>query len=82
MVFRRIKQLRLEHGLTQCDVAKLLGVHPSTYARYETGRLTITCRHIVCLAIYYQVSADYLVNRTDDRKPYESSLRAKTPHRK
>ena len=33
----RLKELRLEHGLTQQKIAELLGLRQQSYARYECG---------------------------------------------
>ena len=34
---KRLKQLRIERGLNQIDIANMLGVERSTYGKYETG---------------------------------------------
>lgn len=41
MTHDELKILRTQHGLTQLALAKLLGVHWNTVARYEQGALTI-----------------------------------------
>ena len=57
----RIKQLRLEKGLTKKQVAACLGCCPATYSRYETGKTAIPIRRLAALGRLYQVSADYLL---------------------
>ena len=64
---KRIKELRLEKGLTQKQLAQELQIALSTLRRYERG---ITERKITLLikcADYFQVSTDYLVGRTNIR---------------
>lgn len=58
-----IKQLRQANGLTQKDVAKLLGVGQNTYSKYEKEQLEISWKDLVILADYYGVSLDVLVER-------------------
>ncbi|MCD8049386.1 MAG: helix-turn-helix domain-containing protein [Clostridia bacterium] len=71
MVYRRIKDLREDFGLTQTDIAKLLNTTQRTYSRYETGaNSTIPLDILIKLADIYNVSIDYLLERTDIAKPY------------
>ena len=64
----RIKELRLEHGLTQEQLGKIIGVkHFSVYS-YEKGRACPEMKGLVALADYFEVSMDYLAGRTDKRE--------------
>lgn len=60
-----IREIREDHNLTQEDVAKVLGIKQQAYSRYETGENEIPIRYLLVLCDYYQVSADYLLGRTD-----------------
>ena len=67
--YRRIRDLREDADLTQAQVGAALGISQRTYAYYESGQRMIP-PHILCaLADYYAVSVDYLLGRTDDRRP-------------
>lgn len=67
MVFPRVKALRLEHRLTQADVAHAICISPSTYRRFEKGTGSLKMTPFIKLAQLYQVSADYLVGWSDIR---------------
>lgn len=68
--YERIRNIRIDRGLTQEDVAKLLNVKQNTYCQYETGVLNYPLDLVVKLAEHYNVSVDYLVGLTDEQKPY------------
>ena len=38
----KLKDIRIQKGFTQRDIANYLGCAPSVYSRYETGELPIT----------------------------------------
>ncbi|MDN8587981.1 helix-turn-helix transcriptional regulator [Paenibacillus sp. 11B] len=42
------------------------------YSNYERGELDIPTALLIKLADYHQTSTDYLLNRTDVRRPYPS----------
>lgn len=65
MYFRRLKDLREDHDLTQAQLAELLGIRQTVYSRYERGFQTIPLEHLLFLADYYCVSTDYLLGRTN-----------------
>lgn len=63
MQFQRIEDLRIDHDLTQQQVADILGCQREVYRRYEKGTRTIPVEFLIQLADYYRVSIDYLVGR-------------------
>ena len=65
MYFRRIEDLRVDHDLTQQDVADLLGCQREVYRRYEKGTRTIPVDFLIKLAKYYCVSVDYILGLDD-----------------
>ena len=62
---RRLRDLREDHDKTQQDIADILGTSQTMYARYERGANELPLRHLLTLAEYYGVSADYLLGRSD-----------------
>ena len=61
----RIRELRIEHGLTQEEVGKIIGVKRYAVYSYEKGRACPEMKGLVALADYFDVSLDYLCCRTD-----------------
>ena len=64
--YRRIKDLREDHDLTQGDIAKKLGILQQQYSRYETGAREIPAHMLIELADFYMVSLDYIAGRTNN----------------
>ena len=62
---RRLRDLREDHDKTQQDIADVLGTSQTMYARYERGANELPLRHLLKLADYYGVSADYLRGRSN-----------------
>lgn len=62
---RRLRDLREDHDKTQQDIADILGTSQTMYARYERGANELPLRHLLTLAEYYGVSADYLLGRSE-----------------
>lgn len=70
MVYENIRNLREDNDKTQKELAHYLNIEQTTYSKYELGKINIPVEVFVKLADFYQVSVDYLLNRTDYRKPY------------
>ena len=58
-----LKFYRKKMTLSQADVAKILGLTPTAYGHYETGRRQIHTENMAKLADYYGVSVDDLLGR-------------------
>lgn len=69
-MYHRIRDLREDKDLNQEQLAKLLNVSQTTYSRYESGNLEIPLQSLIKLADFYSTSVDYLLNLTDQKKPY------------
>lgn len=65
-----IRDLRIDAGLTQREVAEYLNIKQNTYSQYEIGVLNYPVDVLCRLADYYHVSVDYLLGRTDEKMPY------------
>lgn len=64
----RIRDLREDNDLTQCDVSKIIMCDQSLYSKYERGERDIPLCTLIKLADYYKVSLDYLTCRTNNPK--------------
>jgi len=69
MLFKRIKELRLEHHLTQAAAAQKLNINREVYRRYETGIRDIPVDILIHMAKGYRTSTDYILGLTDDKYP-------------
>ena len=66
--YKRIRDLREDRDLTQAQVGRAINVPQRTYAYYESGQRMIP-PHVLCaLADFYQVSVDYLLERTNKKE--------------
>lgn len=65
MYWQRIEDLRVDHDLTQQQVADILNCQREVYRRYEKGIRELPLSYAIILAKYYHVSLDYLVGLTD-----------------
>lgn len=64
----RLKELRKEKGVKQIDMANLLGYTETHYQQIEYGNVNIPSLTLETLADYFEVSTDYLLGRSDDRR--------------
>ena len=67
-MYKRIRELREDHDLTQREVAEMLGMSQTGYSKYETGTNDIPTAVLIKLADFYKTSVDYLLGRTDYKK--------------
>jgi len=66
--YRRIRDLREDKDLTQAQVGRAINVPQRTYAYYESGQRMIPPQVLCALADFYQVSVDYLLERTEKKE--------------
>lgn len=64
--YRRIRELREDHDMTQRQLAAILGLTQPQYFRYEQGYRDLPTDILIRLADLYQTSADYILGRTND----------------
>ncbi len=62
----RLKEIRKSRGVTQLKLAMDLNISQNTISRYETGEREADYTTLIRLADYFNVSLDYLLERTDD----------------
>lgn len=70
MKYENIRNLRIDRGYTQKQIAEHLGISQNTYSQYEVGILNYPVDAVVKLAMFYGVSTDYLLGLTSRKEPY------------
>ena len=68
--YERVKNLREDLDMTQKEVAEKLYINRSTYSNYESGIRNLPVEILSDLADIFGTSVDYLIGRTDIKKPY------------
>lgn len=69
-MYKRLKELREMHGLTQTECAKKVFISKNSYIRYEKGERMLPLDVAIFLADLYNVSIDYIAGLTE--KPERS----------
>lgn len=67
---KNIKLIRVINDYTQLKVQMDTGISQSTLSKYESGDTVPTTDNLLVLAKYYRTSLDFLMDLTDERKPY------------
>lgn len=67
----RLKELRLEKGLLQSDIAKVINKSDRIVGFYENGQRDMSTDTLATLANFFDVSIDYLLGKTDIRNSDE-----------
>ena len=70
MKFETIRNLRIDGGYTQAQIAEYLNVKQNTYSQYENGQRQIPIGSLILLAEFYKTSVDYLLGLTDQKQRY------------
>ena len=65
LLSQRLLDTRKERNLTQSELSKDVGYHQRTYAHYENGSRIPTSFKVFYIALYYNISLDYLVGKSD-----------------
>lgn len=66
--YARIRDLREDKDLTQKQMGEILSCSQRVYSNYERGDIDIPTNILIKIADFYNVSVDYLLNRTDNDK--------------
>lgn len=70
MNIERLKEIREDKDYKQSDIAKVLNTTQQQYSKYELSLQVIPVERLVKLAKFYNISVDYLIGLTNERKPY------------
>ena len=71
MYLKRLKDLREDRDLKQINIAEILKITRQQYSLYELGKRDIPAEYIKILAKFYNTSTDYILELTDEIKPYK-----------
>lgn len=63
---KRIKNLRLDAGLSQKELSDILNIERTTVAGYEIGRRMPDAEMLCAIADYFHVSVDFLLGHKGD----------------
>ena len=64
----RLKEIRKSRRISQLKLAFDLNTNQNTISRYETGEREPGIAELISLADYFNISVDYLLERTDNPK--------------
>ena len=65
-MFKRIRELREDHDLTQKQISKALNCSQQVYSNYELGQRDIPTYILKQLSAFYNVSTDYILEITNN----------------
>ena len=65
MFAKRLKELRIDKGLTQQQLADALKVDRTTVMKWELGERETNFTMLLKIADYFDTSCDYLIGKTD-----------------
>lgn len=68
MVYQKIRDLREDRDLKQREIAEYLNCSQRVYSNYELGQRDIPTEVLIKLALFYNVSTDYLLGLTNNPK--------------
>ena len=58
---KRVKEIRIEHGLSQQKFGELLSVSQDTISLWEKGKSLPTTEFLIAIAKQFDVSIDYIL---------------------
>lgn len=62
---RRLKELRMLHGLSQMELANATGLSQSAIAKWEVCKTEPTATALVALSAYFDEKIEYILGLTD-----------------
>ena len=62
---KRIKEIRLERGLSQQKFGELLSVSQDTISLWEKGKSVPTTEYLISIATKFEITVDYILCLSD-----------------
>lgn len=69
MFASRLKELRINKGISQLGLAEILGMSQQAIGKWETGKATPDYENLKKLASFFNVSTDYLLGNNPTNPP-------------
>ncbi len=66
--YKRIRELREDHDLTQRELASMLNITQTQYFRYEQGYRDIPTDILIFLSRLYNTTTDYILGLSDKQE--------------
>lgn len=73
MFNKRLREVRMNSGLTQQNMADKLGISLNAYQKYEQAERSPSLECLVSIADIFDISLDYLLCRDDFMKSHVTS---------
>ena len=70
MIGERLRRLRREQGMSQEELATIIGVYKSAVSHYENNKDSPSDKIKIAIAKYFNVSMDYLLGIIDEAVPF------------
>ena len=74
--YKRLRELREDHDLSQRKLAAILNLTQPQYFSYEQGYRDLPTDILIRLANLYDTSTDYILGRTDDPRSTSNEISA------
>lgn len=65
----RLRDIREDRDYTQSEIAKILNIKQNTYSQYESEDRQIPIEALIKLAIFYDLSIDYILGLIKEPEP-------------
>ena len=69
----RIRDLREDRDLSQAQIASVIKTTQQQYSKIETGKADISGEKLKLLAMFYNVSVDYILGLTNELRPLKTT---------
>lgn len=64
--YQRLRDIREDNNIKQEELARILNIKQTQYSRYELGKNMMSVDKYIKLAIFYNVTLDYLLGVIDE----------------
>ena len=61
----RLKELRIERGISQQELGKLVNTSKMAVSHWESGHSEPSISQLIILSDFFEVSVDYLIGKID-----------------